>query len=141
MQISILLTGSTPSQGFTVGNGNDRIQWLSSLKAIDGTTTISYQLGATDTPINNSTTVYELEGVTTDGTAGNLVVKLGTAGGNFDLDVGDRLVFINYLNGGGAQVWSFTDTDGQFVHSSELQLAITLNSVAADAFVAQNIFS
>ncbi len=94
-----------------------------------------------NTAIGVGTTVYELEAATTDGTAADLVAKLGTAATNADLDAGDRIIFINYLTAGGAQVWSFTDTSGADIDAGEPQLATTLVGIAANSFVAQNIFA
>ena len=120
---------------FHAGAGGDFIRWLSSLRAINGNTnsTATYQTGAINEAINPSAGVYDLKGQTTDGSADGLVANLGTAATNADLDAGDRLVFINYLAAFEAQIWSFTDTNGQNVDASELQLAATLTGVAANS--------
>jgi hypothetical protein len=45
---------------------------------------------------------------------------------------------VNYLTGGGAQVWRFLDADGANVDATELTLLVTLTGVVADAVVTGN---
>ena len=94
-----------------------------------------------DTVIGAGTTVFELTGQ--DGnTAADLIADLGTTATNADLDIGDRLVIISYQAGNaGAQLWSFTDTNGQNIDQAELALIATLANVNNDAFDANNIGS
>jgi hypothetical protein len=94
-----------------------------------------YQAGAANTVIAGTTTVFELTGVATGGTAANLVTALGTSATNTTIDAGDTFLIANYLTGGGAQIWSFVDADGASVAAGELTLQLTLNDVAADALV------
>lgn len=132
--------GSDTLVSFATGTGGDVIKFEQALKSIDATTTIAYQVGAKDTAIADGTTVYELAGSTTDGTAQGLVTGLGTAATNTSLAQGDALVFVNYTTAGDAQLWYFVETGAATaVSGAELTLIGTLTSVTADSFAVGNI--
>jgi len=118
----------------------DIIDWNTALLSIDGlvTTPTGYQAAAAGTAIAATTTVFELTGVTTGGTAANLVAALAATATNAAIDAADTLLFVNYLTAGGAQIWQFVDGDGANVDAAELTLVATLTGVAADAMVAAN---
>jgi len=118
---------------FTVGA--DDIDFNTALLSINGLVTAptGYQDDAAGVAIAVTTSVFELEGSTTGGTAANLVTALGATATNAAIDAGDTLLFVNYLTAGGAQIWSFVDASGADVDAAELTLVATLTGVAADA--------
>jgi len=71
---------------FTVAT--DIIDWNTALVGITAanTTPLFYQAAAAGTAIAAATTVFELTGVTTLGSAANLVTALGTTATNADID-------------------------------------------------------
>jgi Ca2+-binding RTX toxin-like protein len=115
----------------------DKFDFNTALLSIDDVQTAPtvFQSAAAGTTIAANTTVFELEGVSTDGTAANLVSALGSTVANSNIDTGDKLLFVNYLTAGGAQVWYFEDANGENVDSSELTLLATLSGVAANVLV------
>lgn len=134
--------GTDTVADFTAGTstGSDRIDWKAALFAINGTAIIAYQDGELNEEIAAGTTVYEIAGALTDGTAAGLVAALGTAAVNATLAAGDALVFVNYTAGNVAQVWYFVNGSGADVTAAELTLAATLQGVTADSLVAGNFF-
>ena len=116
----------------------DRIDYNTTLVAINSAGAVVYQAGAADTTLAVATTVFELTGVTTAGSAANLVTALGTTATNADIDAADSILFVNYLAAGGAQVWRFLDANGANVEDTELTLLVTLTGVAADAVITGN---
>ena len=121
---------------------SDFFDYNTALKSIDAavTTPAGFQNNvAAGTAIGVATSVYELVGTTTtDGTAVDLVSKLGAAATNTAIDSGDKLLFVNYLTAGGAQVWQFVDADNASVGAGELTLIATLTGVAASALTTTN---
>jgi hypothetical protein len=111
----------------------DRIDYNTALVAINSAGAVVYQAGAADTTLAVATTVFELTGITTAGSAANLVTALGTTATNADIDAADSILFVNYLAAGGAQVWRFLDANGANVEDTELTLLVTLTGVVADA--------
>lgn len=123
---------------------SDFFDYNTALKSIDAAVTTpsaltAYQAAAAGTALAVTTTVFELTGVTTGGTAANLVTALGATATNVALAAGDTILFVNYLTAGGAQIWEFVEsaTAGQ-VASGELTLLVTLTGVVADSMVAAN---
>jgi Ca2+-binding RTX toxin-like protein len=119
---------------------SDFIDWNTGLVGITATNTtpLFYQAAAAGTAIAAATTVFELTGVTTAGSAANLVTALAATATNAAIDAADNLLIINYLTGGGAQIWNFIDASGADIADTELTLVATLTGVAADAMVAAN---
>ena len=116
----------------------DRIDYNTALLNTDGTAGVTYQTNVAGTTLGGTTTVFELTGVATGGTAANLVTALAATATNATIDAGDSILFVNYLTAGGAQVWRFLDADGANVDATELTLLATLTGVAADAVVTAN---
>ena len=117
----------------------DILKWGTALNGIGDTTPIVFQSnGVGGAAIGAGTTVFELTGVTTAGSAANLVTALGALATNTAIDAGDNILIVNYLAAGGAQIWNFIDADGASVAAVELTLVATLTGVAADAMVAGN---
>jgi hypothetical protein len=116
----------------------DIIDYNTALLAQNSATAVSYEAAAAGTAIAAATTVFELTGVTTAGSAANLVTALAATATNATIDAGDSILFVNYLTGGGAQVWRFLDADGANVDATELTLLVTLTGVVADAVVTGN---
>jgi hypothetical protein len=127
-------TGDDVITDFTVGTDNIDVN-VTLVDQATAANALVYQAGAANTVIAGTTTVFELTGVATGGTAANLVTALGTSATNTTIDAGDTFLIANYLTGGGAQIWSFVDADGASVAAGELTLQLTLNDVAADALV------
>jgi hypothetical protein len=122
----------------TVTTG-DVIDYNTALLSLDGAVVVpAYQAGAAGAAIAVTSTIFELTGVTTGGTAANLVTALAATAVDAGIDAGDTLLFVNYLTGGGAQVWRFVDANGADVDSAELTLLVTLTGVAADAVLTTN---
>jgi hypothetical protein len=115
--------------------GTDDIDLNLTLKAENNTATVAFEAGAAGTDVAVGTTVFELTGVTTDGTANGLVTALGGTATNADIDAGDALVYIAYTTSGSAQLWHFVDADGANISAPELTLFATLTDVAADSLV------
>jgi Ca2+-binding RTX toxin-like protein len=116
--------------------GTDFFDYNTALLSIGGQTAVAFQSAAAATAIGAATTVFELTGTTTDGTAADLVAELGATATNAGIDAADSILFVNYLTAGGAQIWRFVDADGANVDAVELTLLATLQNVAADALVA-----
>jgi hypothetical protein len=51
------------------------------------------------------------------------------------------MLFVNYLTGSGAQVWSFVDTNGANIDASELTLLATMTGVELDSFDSTNFIA
>lgn len=117
--------------------GTDFFDFNTALLATGGGAALVFESAAAGTAIGATTTVFELTGVTTAGSAANLVTALGATATNADIAAGDSLLFVNYLTAGGAQIWHFVGADAN-VDEAELTLLATLNGVAADALVAQD---
>ena len=118
----------------------DTIDYNTALLSKDGAVVAptGYQAAAAGVAIAVTTSVFELTGVTTGGTAANLVTALAATATDAVIDAGDTLLFVNYLTGGGAQVWRFVDANGADVDAAELTLLVTLTGVAADAVLSTN---
>jgi Ca2+-binding RTX toxin-like protein len=118
----------------------DFIDYNTALKSKDAAVTdpTGYQDDNAGVAIAVDTSVFELTGVTTGGTAANLVTALGASAVDAAIDAGDTLLFVNYLTAGGAQVWRFLDANGADVDAAELTLLVTLTGVAADALDTAN---
>jgi hypothetical protein len=115
--------------------GTDDIDLNLTLKAENNTATVAFESGAAGTDVAAGTNVFELTGVTTDGTANGLVTALGNTATNADIDAGDALVYIAYTASGSAQLWHFVDADGANISAPELTLFATLTDIAADSLV------
>ena len=118
----------------------DDFDWNTALKSIDASKTApTFQSAAAGTAIANTTTVFELTGVTTGGTAANLVTALAGTATNANIAAGDKFLFVNYIftTAAGAQIWEFVAT-GANVTAGELTLQATLQNVAADSIVTGN---
>jgi Ca2+-binding RTX toxin-like protein len=113
----------------------DKFDFNTALMSIDGLQSAPtvFQSATAGTVIAAGTTILELTGSTTDGTDLGLVTAMGSTATNTDIDVGDKLLFVNYLTSGGAQVWYFQDASGNNVDTGELTLIATMSGVAADA--------
>jgi len=124
---------------FTVAD--DFLAYNTALLSIDGTKTTPdgfiSRLGGS--ALDDAATVFELLGATTDGSASDLVAKLGGTAINSNIDIGDAILFINYLTSDTAQVWSFVDANGANVDAAELMLLVTLTGVAAYSMGPSNI--
>ena len=129
--------GSDTVTGFNTAN--DIVVFQQAVNSINGTQTIAFQAGATNTAIAVGTTVYEIAGSLGASGAAGLVANLGTAATNADLDLGDALVFIQYTAGNNMEVYYFVDADGANVTAAELTLVGTFSGITADAFAAGNI--
>jgi Ca2+-binding RTX toxin-like protein len=118
----------------------DFIDYNTALLSKDGAvvTPAGYQAAAAGVAIAVTTSVFELTGVTTGGTAANLVTALAATAVDAVIDAGDTLLFVNYLTAGGAQVWSFVDANGADVDAAELTLLVTLTGVVADSMATAN---
>jgi hypothetical protein len=127
--------------GDTIADFNvaaDIIDYNTAVLAQNSATAIAYEAAAAGTAIAVATTVFELTGVTTAGSAANLVAALAATATNATIDAGDSILFVNYLAAGGAQVWRFLDANGDNVDEGELTLLVTLTGVVADAVVTAN---
>ncbi len=114
--------------------GTDDIDYNTGLLSIDGAVTApsGFQAAAAGTAIAVTTTVFELTGVLTAGTAASLVTALGATATNAGIDAGDKILIVNYTSTG-AQIWLFTDADGADIAAGELTLLATLTGVTADS--------
>ena len=134
----VLVTGQGSDTITDFVTGADNIDWNTALKSINGSVTnpSGYQAAAQGTAIAVGTTVFELTGQTTDGTAADLITDLGNTATNGAIASGDKLLIVNYLASTalGAQVWEFVAT-GANVTAAELTLVATLQNVAADSLV------
>jgi Ca2+-binding RTX toxin-like protein len=124
---------------FTVTS--DDVDWNTALVSINGAVTTpgaatSFQSAAAGTAFAVDATVFELTGVTTGGSAANLVTALGTTATNGAISTGDKMLFVCYLTAGGAQMWSFDAVNDDDVVAGDLTLAATFTGVAADSFTA-----
>jgi Ca2+-binding RTX toxin-like protein len=120
---------------------SDDVDWNTALLSIDGNVTTpgasdSFQSAAAGTAFAVTTTVFELTGVTTGGSAANLVTALGSTATNGAIVDGDKMLIVNYLTAGGAQMWSFEAVTDDDVVAGDLTLAATFTGVAADSFTA-----
>ncbi len=117
-------------------SGTDKFDFDTTLVATGGANAIVFESGSAGTTLGATTTVFELAGVTTNGTAADLISKLGATAINSTIDVGDKLLIVAYKTGGGAQIWMFTDVNGENIEAGELVLVAELTGVAADALAA-----
>jgi len=135
--VMVLADAGDTITGFVTGT--DDFDFNGTILSIDGTGTTaagSYQAAAAGTAVLAATTIFELTGSTTDGTASGLVTTLAATATNATIDAGDAFLIVNYTAGGDAQIWNFTDADGANIGAGELTLLATLDTIVADALVA-----
>lgn len=108
-----------------------------------------YLTGTTNANNLTGATIYEVTGVTTDGSAGDLITKLGASATTGTALAGtDKFLIVNYTAGSIAQVWYYTGDAGDGsggaadtnINADELQLIGTLNAVVADGITVDNFF-
>ena len=120
---------------FTVGTDNIDVN-VTLVDQNAAANAVVFQSAAAGVAVAATTTVFELTGATTDGTAADLVTTLAATATNATIDAGDTFLIVNYLDdASGAQVWSFVDADGANIAAGELTLQLTLSGVEADAIV------
>ena len=90
-----------------------------------------YLTGTTNANNLTGATIYEVTGVTTDGSAGDLITKLGASATTGTALAGtDKFLIVNYTAGSIAQVWYYTGDAGDGsggaadtnINADELQL-------------------
>ena len=130
-------------RGDTIANFEvdiDVIDYNTALRARDGEAALTFQSGGAGEVLSTDTTVFELTGelIAPANTANNLVEALTNKIEIGVINMRTSILFVNYLTGGGAQVWRFLDENDADLEVGELSLLVTLTGVDADAIGSAN---